>query len=193
MKTENLVQIKSTPTAFCYNPHQVRAIVLGADPSNFSDVGKRKILTKVFGIGDGDPRYFQGILKNLKEVGLGLEDIYVDNLIQDYLDAETSKNKEWYAIAAQNIPLCLTRLDAIDKKRKLPVFLTTEVLYKVLINTQPISANQFYTQPELIPIPAESNELKRLLIPFYRHQDYSMLIQKWNLYRLRIMDFLASN
>jgi hypothetical protein len=181
------------PTPFCYSPNQVSAIVLGADPSNFSDKGETKVLTKVFGIGDGDSRYFQGILKNLKEVGLGLENIYVDNLIQDYLDFESSDYRLWEPVARNNIPDCLARLDSIDRKRKLPVFLTTEVLYKVLINTQPISANQFYTQPKLIPIPAESNELKRPLIPFYRHQDYSMLIQKWNLYRLRIIVILSSN
>lgn len=187
------MQTQRTPTAFCYSPNQVRAIVLGADPSNFSDKGNRKILTKVFGIGDGDPRYFQGILKNLKEVGLGLENIYVDNLIQDYLDFESSYYKLWEPVARKNIPDCLARLDSIDKKRKLPVFLTTEVLYKVLINTQPISAAQLYSQPELIPISAELNELIRPLIPFYRHQDYSMLIQKWNLYRHRIMEILSSN
>lgn len=181
------------PTPFCYNLKQVKAIVLGADPSNFTDNGKTRILTKAFGIGDGDARYFQGILKNLKEVGLGLEDIYVDNLIQSYLDFESSDYKLWEPVARKNIPDCLSRLDSIDKERKLPVFLTAEVLYKVIINIQLLSAAQLYTQPELIPLPAESNELKRPLIPFYRHQDYSMLIQKWNLYRLRIMDFLASN
>ena len=46
------------PTPFYYNPKKVEAIVLGADPSNFSDKGERKRLTKVFGIGDGDARYF---------------------------------------------------------------------------------------------------------------------------------------
>lgn len=81
------------PTPFCYNPKQLRAIVLGADPSNFTEKGERKILTKAFGIGDSDSRYFHGILKNLKEVGLGLEDIYVDNLIQDYLEFESSDYK----------------------------------------------------------------------------------------------------
>ena len=34
------------PTPFCYNPKQLKTIVLGADPSNFSDNGNRKILTK---------------------------------------------------------------------------------------------------------------------------------------------------
>ncbi|MBI5020546.1 MAG: hypothetical protein HZB59_03845 [Ignavibacteriales bacterium] len=115
------MKILSYLTAFCFNTKKVKAIVLGADPSNFSDDGKRRNLTKVFGIGDGYTRYFQGILKNLKAVGLGLEDIYVDNMIQDYLDAETSKNKDWIPHAIKNIPDCIKSLDNIDKNRKLPV------------------------------------------------------------------------
>jgi hypothetical protein len=181
------------PTPFCYNPKQVRAIILGADPSNFSDIGKRRVLNKVFGIGDGDPRYFQGILKNLKAVGLSLEDIYVDNLIQDYLDYETSKNKDWNIIAKKNIPICLERLYKIDKKRKLPVLITTEAIYKVVCPDRPITANQFYSSPNKIPIHSSENELKRPLIPFYRHKDYSLSIQKWNTYKLRIIEILKSS
>jgi len=191
MKTENPVQIKSTPTAFCYNPSQVRAIVLGADPSNFSDNGERKILTKVFGIGDGDPRYFQGILKNLKEVGLGLEDIYVDNLIQDYLDVQTSKNKEWYAIAEENIPFCLTRLDAIDKKRIIPVLITAEVILKNLLNNKSILKRpmDYYSDTRFIPIKPEDNKLFRNLIPFYRHQKYTL--SQHNQYKAQLINILG--
>lgn len=180
------------PTPFYYNRKQVKAIVLGADPSNFSNRGERKILTKAFSIGDGDARYFQGILKNLKAIDLGLEDIYVDNLIQDYLEFESSDFKPWKPVTRQNISNCLSRLDAIDKKRKLPVLLTTELLYKVLTITTPISAEHFYQYPERIPIAAEANALNRTVIPFYRLQDYTLLIQKWNPYRLKIMDILAS-
>lgn len=187
-----MMQKPPAPTPFCYNPKNVKAIVLGADPSNFSDSGKRKILTKAFGIGDGDARYFQVILKNLKEIGLCLEDVYVDNLIQDYLEFESSNYKLWEPVARSNIPNCLDRLDTIDKKRKLPVLLTTEVLYKVLTNSDFISAEQFYLHPIKIPVPAEENEIRRLLIPFYRHKDYSLLIPKWNSYRIRIMDILVS-
>jgi hypothetical protein len=186
------MQKPPAPTPFCYNPKKVKAIVLGADPSNFSDKGNRKILTKVFGIGDSDARYFQGILRNLKEVGLGLEDIYVDNLIRDYLEFESSEYKLWEPVARANIPNCLRRLDSMDKKRKLPVLLTTEVLYRVLTGSDFISAEQFYLHPEKIPVAPDTNKLKRQLIPFYRHKDYSLFIQKWNQYRIRIMDILKS-
>lgn len=183
--------ILNYPTPFCYNSKNVKAIVLGADPSNFTDKGNRKILTKAFGIGDGDARYFQGILKNLNAVGLGLEDIYVDNLIQDYLEFESSNYKLWEPVAKQNISKCLIRLDSIDKKRELPVFLTTEVLHKVLTKIDFISAKQFYLHPEVIPIPSEKNKLLRRLIPFYRHKDYNLHIDRWKNYRLKIKEILV--
>lgn len=188
----NLMKTQKAPTPFCYNLKKVKAIVLGADPSNFFDKGKRKILTKAYGIGDGDVRYFQGILKNLKEIGLGLEDIYVDNLIQDYLESETSKNEEWNAIAKENIPLCLERLDEIDKKRKLPILIIAEVIYKAISISKPTKASQFYSLADAIPVSPSDNKLMRPVIPFYRHQDYSLLIQKWNPYRQRIIEILES-
>ena len=96
------------PSPFCFNIKRIKAIVLGADPSNFTDNGNTKVLTKAFGIGDGEPGYFRDILKNLKRIGLSLEDIYVDNLIQVYLNSETSKNTDWNKIAQENIPFCLS-------------------------------------------------------------------------------------
>jgi hypothetical protein len=187
------MEIHPAPTPFCYNPQKVKAIVLGADPSNFSDNGKRKILNKVFGIGDGDARYFQGILKNLREVELGLEDIYVDNLIQDYLDSETSKNKNWDTIAKLNIPICLKRLDAVDKKRILPVLHTTEAIYKVVCPNNPISAKQFYFLKESIPTPPSENELKRPIIPFYRHKDNNLSLPKNSDYKSEIKKILTDS
>jgi hypothetical protein len=45
----------NTPTPFCININKIKTIVLGADPSNNTENGKMKILTKAFGIGDGEP------------------------------------------------------------------------------------------------------------------------------------------
>ena len=177
------------PAPFCYNFKKIKAIVLGADPSNFSDKGKTKNLTKAFGIGDGDARYFQSILKNLKEIGLGLEDIYVDNLIHDYLDSETSRNKEWYIVDKENIPCCLRRLDKVDERRKIPVLITAEAIYKVISKARLFTAEQFY-QEVAIPVSPSDNELKRPVIPFYRHQNYS--IEKWGRYQQKIKEILNS-
>ena len=174
------------PSPFCFNLKGIKAIVLGTDPSNFTDKGKTKILTKAFGIGDGDSGYFRNILNNLKQIGLGLEDIYVDNLIQNYLNLETSKNKNWIKIAKENIPDCLSILDRIDKKRKIPVLITAEVIYKVLLNddVRPTTAEELYTGNFAIPIIPKENKLLRPIIPFYRHYEYSL--DKHDSYRNKI-------
>jgi hypothetical protein len=181
-----------SPSPYCSNPQKVKAIVLGADPSNFSDNGERKILTKAFGIGDGDKRYFQGILTNLNAVGLILEDIYVDNLIQDYLPSETSNNKEWELIAKINIPLCLERLDIIDKERRIPILITAEIILKTLLNNVSLlkRPKEYYSNPALIPIKPNDNELFRPLIPFYRHLNYKL--SKHVEYQKRIIKILEN-
>ena len=172
----NAMQKQPAPTPFCYDLKRVKAIVLGADPSNFSDNGRSKDLTKAFGIGDGDARYFRSILQNLKEIGLGLEDVYVDNLIQEYLDSETSKNRKWDIIANQNILVCLKRLDVIDKKRKMPILITADIILKAVIsNTAPTrKAKDYYTNPGLVPIKPSQNKLFRPLIPFFREHHYQL-------------------
>ena len=80
------------PNPFCYNKSKIKVFVLGADPTNFSDHGKPVQIETAFGIGSGDHRYFDGFLSNLEEIGLGLKDIYVQNLVQDLWTKETFYN-----------------------------------------------------------------------------------------------------
>jgi hypothetical protein len=63
-----------SPQPFCFNPAKIKALVLGCDPTNFSDNGKPVELTYVFGIGQYH-RYFFDILYNLQLLGLHLEDL----------------------------------------------------------------------------------------------------------------------
>jgi len=86
----------------------------------------------------------------------------------------------------------LEKLGEIDKKRKMPVLITTEAIYKIICPNKPISAYQFYSLDESIPIFPSNNKFNRPIIPFYRHQDYSLLIQKWNPYKLRVIEILNS-
>jgi len=61
---------------FYFGKSRIKAIVLGADPTNQSDHGERTELIFAFGVGQ-DPRYFKPILDNLNVLGLHLEDIYL--------------------------------------------------------------------------------------------------------------------
>lgn len=66
--------------------------------------------------------------------------------------------------------------DNIDKSGKLPVFLTSELLYKVLLNEGeiPLKPTDLYNSESDFFIPAYKNKLSRPLVPLYRHPAYSM-------------------
>jgi hypothetical protein len=78
--------------------------------------------------------------------------------------------------ASVNIIPRKEEFDAINPNHSIPVFLTSELLYKVLIKEdhQKYKAIDFYNNPELIPIPAIASKLGRPLIPLYRHYSYNL-------------------
>ena len=172
------------PKPYCSNKSQIKAFVLGCDPTGFKN-GNRLEFEYVFDLRK-DKRYFAGILSNLKQIGLSLEDVYVQNLITDYQEKESSKNKEWLKTAKKFIPVRKKEFDDVDPEQKLPVLLTSELLYKALLsNDQPkYSAKKLYENPDLIPIPSKANKLERPLISLYRHKFY--LLKKWDLYRVAL-------
>ena len=178
------------PKPFCFNPKNIKAFVLGCDPTNFSDNGKLKLLNTVFGIGE-DHRYFKDILENLKLIGLHLEDIYVQNLITDYPKEETGKNKDWEKIAEEYLPHRIKEFDNIDQRRNIPILLTAERLYKFLLNKgeKPAKAEDLYKLNSPIPVPPELNKLKRPLIPLYRHFNYSL--KKYPVYQQTLTEIMV--
>jgi hypothetical protein len=77
----------------------------------------------------------------------------------------------------------------LDEKcaRTTPMLLTSEVLYKILLNEDVAikKAKDFYSclKDAPIPVPAKENKLGRPLIPFYRHYKYDLTIKEWETYR----------
>ncbi|WP_346856867.1 hypothetical protein [uncultured Draconibacterium sp.] len=163
------------PKPFCFNPKKIKAFVLGCDPTNFSDNGKPAQLDFAFGITQ-DNRYFKGILTNLNQIGLHLEDIYVQNLVTEYQEQETAKNKNWKATAKNFIQNREREFDLVDESCKKPVFITSKILYDVLLKpTEKIAdAKDLYDLRIPVPIPAEANWLGRPLIPLFRHYKYQL-------------------
>ena len=179
------------PKPYCKNPGKVKAFVLGCDPTAFlkeerlkpvelrNHIDFKTVFNLDFKPGFNlgrDKRYFAGVLSNLKEIDLSLEDIYVQNLVNDYQKEESSKNKNWIGIAQEYIPGLIEEFEKIDPSGKTPVLLTSELLYKALLNdgTKMVPARDFYELKTEIPIRPESNKLGRPLIPFYRHRAYSL-------------------
>ena len=168
----------SYPKPFCYNKISFKAFVLGADPSNFTDNGKPKMLEYAFGILSDEPRYFDRTFKNLKQIGLHLEDIYVQNVIQEYLKDETSKNKVWEAHAQRWLPKLKKELDSISKAKRKPILVTAERIMKFLVNDDFIlpTARDIYfdDREDLFIIKPKDNKLKRPLIALYRYSAYGI-------------------
>ena len=155
-----------------------KAFVLGCDPTAFflNSNGEKMplIFNHVFDIDGPDNRYFSGIRNNLLEMDLHYEtDVYVQNLVVDYQAEETSRNKNWNHEALKNIAPRKLEFDSVDPSGRIPVFLTSERLYKVLMNDNVplLSAAELYRQENVI-IPAVMNKLGRPLIALYRHPRY---------------------
>ena len=183
------------PDPFCFNNKRFKAFVLGADPSNFSENKNTKLLITVFGIGSGDNRYFNGILKNLKIIGFNLEDIYVQNLIPFYMKGETGGNKYWDEIAQLCIPYLRDEFDLVDRSRKKPVLITAERILKVLLNNNQKlrKPGEYYRVSDkncpYVPVEPEQNKLQRRLLPLYRHRRYDLDKGEWKMYAKLLHSF----
>lgn len=173
------------PSPFCINNKKVKAIILGCDPSNRSDNGETKKFYTVFGIGTGDHRYFRDVLANLKAIGLCLEDIYVQNVIPYYMKKETTPNKLWNKIAEMVLADLIQELDSFDRKRKIPIFMTSEVIYKFLLLDKKNyhKPRDLYNIEEYLPVNKERNKLGRKLFPLYRHYHYSLTTDRFENYK----------
>lgn len=179
------------PKPYCKNIKQIKAFVLGCDPTAFDKFGNRLEFEYVFDLGN-DQRYFAGVLRNLSQLGLGLEDVYVQNLVTRYLTEETSKNKsEWKTEALIAISERKLEFDKIDPTREIPVFLTAYMLYEALINhnMKLLKAKELYEKDNAVPILSTENKLNRPLIPFFRHPSYS-LVKKHGFFVNRITNLL---
>lgn len=177
------------PQPFCLNKSQVKAFVLGADPTNFSKDKKRVELYFAFGIGQ-NPNYFRVPLQNLNEVGLHLEDLYIQNLLPDYQDKETGKNENFKHKASENAKTTAKDFNKIDPSKRIPVFITAEVVYKAVLNEDEIGfkAKELYSLETEIPVPPSRNKLKRPIIPLFRHDKYRYT--NWPKFKEHVMNSL---
>lgn len=161
------------PKPFCFNKSKIKAFVLGADPTNFSKDNKRVDLQYAFGIGQ-NPNYFRVILQNLNEVGLHLEDIYIQNLLPEYQKKETGENAMFIPNASENAIIIAQEFNKIDPSKNIPVFVTAYDVYKAVLNEN-VKQNkpaEFYQLQAEIPISPDLNKFNRPIIPLFRHDKY---------------------
>jgi len=198
---EAVLRVTPFPKAYCKNIEEVKAIYLGCDPSNQHSQN----LPYAFAL-ESELNIFNSFIKshekNLNCIGLSWDNVYVQNLCQNYFKEETSKNfKVWKAAANMHwIEHLKNELDSRFKP-EIPVFLTSQYLLDVLADSKwaRILAPEFYECIKPIPIPANENKLNRPLIPMYRGKSklydvsYHLKYNKWENYRLRINNVLNNN
>lgn len=187
------------PEPYCRNLANVKAIVLGADPSYYERPPMAWSLLKyVFGLEDYDEGrkspYFEPIHENLKAIGLSLDNIFVQNVCRNYFIKTTYDHKKvWKEATKVWIPYLKAELDHKFPDLNTPVLLTTEIIYEVLLNEgmDKHKAISFYDNPKLVPITAHSNALDRPLIPLYRHFQYTLVGENWKDYSKMVREFLG--
>lgn len=177
----------SNPSPFPNKSNPIKAFVLGCDPTAFKDKIQVPLKT-VFAIGQ-DGRYFAGIKASLKLLNIKMEEIYVQNLIPEYRQQESSKDPDWVNAAQQYIPDRVKEFDNIDPSRTIPVFLTSELLYKSLLYEGQIPKKpiDIYNNNNDVIIPEDQNKLFRPLIILYRHSSYSLKNKKE--YKIRLQQY----
>ena len=187
----SIPDIKEYPLPAPHIPSEkVKAFILGADPSNFSINGKetRKI-SSVFDIGR-DKRYFSNINQNLQQVDLSINNVYVQNMVRNYMDEETQSNPKWNLFAEKWLPYIKQEFDLIDPAIEIPVLVTAEIVLRfLLLNPSEFGTpTDYYSGTKKIPITSIENKMERNLIPFYRHRAYSLKNQDY--FRNRIKELL---
>jgi len=179
----------NTPQPFFSDLSKIKAILLGAEPSNNSSKGKTVYLEYVFGINGKDKRYFQMIEKNLSAIGLTRFDIYAQNLVQAYQAEETNNNIHWESIAEKWLSILKNELDQFDKSRKIPVLVTAERIMEFLTMEPLPTPKEIYKGLADGILAADENRLGRVLIPFYRHYYYDLSKDEYISYRDKLRNF----
>ncbi len=163
----------------------IKAIVLGADPSTKD---KKKFDT-VFNLKGDDRRYFNSIEKNLNSIGLDLDNVYVQNLCQNYFDHTTYENrKNWWRASSVWITFFIHEVEE-KLGANVAILATSEIILKRLIYDDPQSPADYYGNPDLVPETLILHSPDRHVFPFYRHWKYNLLRPEWEAYRTKLTKY----
>jgi hypothetical protein len=177
---------KDPPKAF--HGGIVRAIFLGADPGTLEG----RTFKYVFSLENGaSSPYFRQFLPGLQAIGLSLDDLYVQNLCQNYFKVETQRHRtDWLACAKRWIPYLRDELDSIDSSRSLPVLVSAYVILEAL-NVGDCKPAEFYYRNRIL-IRKNQNHLHRTLLPFFRggRGAYRLDKTEWSEYASKIARYV---
>ena len=182
-------QIESDlPLPYFQNIENVKAIVLGADPSNLQN----NTFQYAFGLEKGEKSpFFIKILENLNHIRLDLSAIYAQNLCRNYFTKVTDENPYYHDIAKKYwLPLLKNELDSLFST-DIPVFVTA---WKVMEVIAP-SSKKFRNRKSAIfrdGVVFKENELNRPAFALFRggHGYYNLDREDWKDYRKTIIEAL---
>lgn len=190
---DEVLAITPFPKPYCEDISNVKAIYLGCDPSNKHS----HKLPYAFVLESKLPIFNKFLIdhsSNLSHVSLSWDNVYVQNLCQNYFRKETSQNLPvWKPASKWWVPYLKKELQIFNID--IPVLLTSSYIYDVLVSSKwkKYKPKQFYTCEINIPIPKTENLLERPLIPFYRNRrkvDYHLSNPEWEKYRIRIVNII---
>ena len=153
---------------------EIKAIVLGADPTRILKDKTPQPFNVVFELDNPKSPYWRGIGKNIRLIdGLTEDNLYVQNLCRNYFTQETSKNKKWEAIARDYwVPFLRKELDELFPQ-SIPILITTQfILRACLTSGRPMKARTIYEECKAIT--PQENLLGRKVLALYRHHSYSL-------------------
>lgn len=190
---DEILITETLPSAYCEKLENVKAIVVGCDPSNRHSHN----LKYAFGIDSGIPKldlFFSGIEANLKQIGLDRKCVYIQNLCQNYFRSETTGNTIWHEAAKLWRHYLKDELQALGMPKEVPVLLTAQDIYFALLNegVKKQKAKNLYADLSLVPIPPEDNFLERHLIPLFRGGKGYYKLEKWKDYRTHLQRLFKS-
>ena len=120
---------------------------------------------------------FISLKENLKLIGLSLNELYVQNIIQYYMIDETEKNRNWNNFALLWIGEVKRELDE-NINRNIPIIITAQKILKSILNSDKmISANKIYSNK--IIFDNSTNYFNRNIICLFRHPSYQL--KRWNI------------
>ena len=167
----------------------IKAIVLGADPSTKEQIR----FDTVFGLLGEDKRYFAGINRNLDAVGLTLDNVYVQNLCQNYFTKTTYEQKaNWWRASGVWYTFLRNELEELFDDT-VPILATSEIILKRFVHFDQEPPNYYYNNPDILPLDAGLYTSKRMVLPFYRHWRYNLNKEEWTLYRNKIKSIFKDN
>ncbi|HPE09233.1 MAG TPA: hypothetical protein P5514_12345 [Bacteroidales bacterium] len=181
--------ITSLPKPFYHDLGQVKAILLGADPTNNGVKGNPglKELDFVFGINSPFEEDFFRLQKaNLSDIGLSKDDLYIQNVCRNYFIEQTGGNSHWNQIAEVWLPFLNEELSILPKQ--ISVLATAERIMQVLVGKIQ-KAEVMYSMQH--PPPLYSEKIGRKVYPLYRHWKYR--INRWNGYQNMLRNEFKGN